>query len=407
MQCQRNPTMGKSKLPLEGIKVLDLTTSYAGPFCTMFLGDMGAEIVKIEEPKQGDDSRYWGPPFYKGASPWYLSANRNKRSISLNIRDPKGLEILKQLIQKSDVFVVSLALKALEKLGLSYESQRELNPGLIYCSITGFGHTGPYRYRLCYDLISEGVGGVMGVTGDNDNPEKVGTAAGDILAAHQACFAIVSCLYRRTFTGQGDFIDICLVDSVVSFVTPRVVSYLSTGELPRPDANRSSPIAIYQPIQTKDGYLNMGIGNDRIWERACKLLGLEELLGVEAYKTNKSRKIHRSEIVSRIEEVLRTKDTQYWFEYLSENGVPCGPINYIDNVVEDPHIRSRGMFFNLEDEELGTVPQVGSPWKLGQTREKTHKAPPRVGEHDEEVYREWLGMDPEDLERLRKSEIIR
>jgi crotonobetainyl-CoA:carnitine CoA-transferase CaiB-like acyl-CoA transferase len=151
----------------------------------------------------------------------------------------------------------------------------------------------------------------------------------------------------------------------------------------------------------------MGIGNDRIWERTCKLLGLEELLGVEAYKTNENRKIHRSEIVSRLEEVLRTKDTQYWFEYLSENGVPCGPINYIDNVVEDPHIRSRGMFFNLEDEELGTVPQVGSPWKLGQTREKTHKAPPRVGEHDEEVYREWLGMDPEDLERLRKSEIIR
>jgi len=399
--------MEKSNLPLAGIRILDLTTSYAGPFCTMFLADMGADVVKIEEPKMGDDSRYWGPPFFKDVSPWFLSTNRNKRSISLNIREPRGLEILKALAQKTDVFVTSLTTKALEKLGLSYENLRTSNPELIYCSITGFGHTGPYKYRPCYDLISEGIGGVMGVTGDNDHPEKVGTAAGDILAAHQACFAIVSCLYRRTFTGLGDFIDVCLVDSIVSFVTPRIVSYLSTGELPRPDANRSSPIAIYQPLQTKDGYLNMGIGNDRIWERVCKFLDIEELLEVEAYKTNESRKIHRSEIVARLEEVLRTRDTQYWFEYLSENGVPCGPINYLDDVVEDPHIRSREMVFDLEDDQLGMVPQVGPPWKLTETRAKSHKAPPRIGEHDGEVYGEWLDMQPGDLEELRKSKIIR
>jgi crotonobetainyl-CoA:carnitine CoA-transferase CaiB-like acyl-CoA transferase len=399
--------MEKSRLPLEGIRILDLTTSYAGPFCTMFLADMGADVVKIEEPTKGDDSRYWGPPFYKGASPWYLSTNRNKRSISLNIREPRGMEILKRLIEKTDVFVMSLTLKALEKLDLSYQTLRELNPGLIYCSITGFGHTGPYRYRPCYDLISEGVGGIMGVTGDNDHPEKVGTAAGDILAAHQACFAIVCCLYRRSFTGQGDFIDISLVDSIVSFVTPRVVSYLSTGELPRPDANRTSPIAIYQPLQTKDGHLNMGIGNDRIWERVCKLLGLEALLGVEKYQTNESRKNHRQEIVSRLEKVLRTRDTLYWFEHLSENGVPCGPINYVDRVVEDPHIRSRGMVFSVEDKQLGAVPQVGSPWKLAQTEEKRHIPPPDVGEHDEEIYKEWLEMGPADLKTLRKDGIIR
>jgi CoA:oxalate CoA-transferase len=186
-----------------------------------------------------------------------------------------------------------------------------------------------------------------------------------------------------------------------------VVSYLSTGELPRPDANRSTPIAIYQPLQTKDGYLNMGIGNDRIWERVCKLLGIEELLETAAYKTNESRKNHRSQIVARLEEVLRTRDTQYWFEYLSENGVPCGPINFLDSVVEDPHIRSREMIFDLEDEKLGMVPQVGPPWKLTETQEKSHKAPPRVGEHDGEVYGEWLNMQPEDLEELRKSEIIK
>jgi len=384
----------KSKLPLEGIRVLDLTTSYSGPFCTMFLADMGADVVKIEEPQKGDDSRYWGPPFTeKGESPWFLSANRNKRSIALNIRQSDDMEILKKLIQKADVFVVSLSLKALEKLNLSYEKVKPLNPGLIYCSVTGFGQTGPYRNRLCYDLISEGIGGIMGVTGDNDQPEKVGTAAGDILAAHHACFAIASCLYRRTFTGVGDFVDVNLVESVLSFVTPRIVSYLSTGELPMPDANRSTPIAIYQPMRTKDGYLNMGIGNDRIWERVCKLLGLDALLQVDAYKTNESRKIHRAEIVEQLENVLVSKETQYWFEYLSENGVPCGPIYYLNQVVEDPHIRSRKAVYYIEDDDLGKIPQVTSPWKLTQTQENAPRLPPKIGEHNMEVYQQWLGWE--------------
>ena len=386
--------MEKSKLPLEGIRVLDLTTSYSGPFCTMFLADMGADVVKIEEPQKGDDSRYWGPPFTgKGESPWFLSANRNKRSIALNIRQPDDMEILKKLIQKADVFVVSLSLKALEKLNLSYEEVKPLNPGLIYCSVTGFGQTGPYRNRLCYDLISEGIGGIMGVTGDNDHPEKVGTAAGDILAAHHACFAIASCLYRRTFTGVGDFVDVNLVESILSFVTPRIVSYLSTGELPLPDANRSTPIAIYQPVRTKDGYLNMGIGNDRIWERTCKLLGLDELLQVDAYRTNESRKIRRAEIVEQLEKVLVTKETMYWFEYLSENGVPCGPIYYLNQVVEDPHIRFRKAIYYLEDDDLGKIPQVTAPWKLTQTQENVPRLPPKIGEHNMEVYQQWLGWE--------------
>jgi formyl-CoA transferase len=399
--------MEKARLPFEGVKVLDLTTSYAGPFCTMFLGDMGADVVKVEEPVRGDDSRYWGPPFYKGASPWYLSTNRNKRSISLNIREPEGLEILKRLLGETDVFVVSLSLKALERLGISYERARELNPGLIYCSITGFGQTGPYRERLCYDLISEGIGGIMSVTGDNNHPEKVGTAAGDILAAHHACFTIASCLYRRTFTGHGDFVDVCLVDSILSFVTPRMVSYLATDELPQPDANRSSPIAIYQPLRTKDGHLNVGIGNDRLFERACKLLGVEELLEAEEYKTNESRKINRAGIIKRFEEVLVTKETHYWFEYLSENGVPCGPIYYLDEVAADPHIRSRDMIFQVDDDELGKVPQVADPWKLTGTKKKQHRPPPKIGEHDDQVYSEWLGLVSEDLNGLRKSGIIR
>jgi formyl-CoA transferase len=399
--------MQEQKLPLEGIKVLDLTTSYAGPFCTMFLADMGADVVKVEEPERGDDSRSWGPPFLKGASPWYLSTNRNKRSISLNVRTSGGIGLLKQFLQRVDVFVVSLSLRALEKLEISYETVSARNPGLIYCSITGFGQTGPYRERLCYDLISEGIGGIMSVTGDNDHPEKVGTAAGDILAAHQACFAITSCLYRRTQTGLGDFVDVCLVDSIVSFVTPRMVSYLATGELPRPDANRSSPIAIYQPLRTRDGHLNVGIGNDRIWKRICTLLGLEELLEVERYRTNELRKIHREEIIELLEEVLVTQDTQYWFEYLSEKAVPCGPIYYLDQVAEDPHVQSRGMIFHGDDRELGPVPQVSHPWKLTRSQERAHRPPPRIGEHDEEVYRDWLGLGAEDIEGLRRSKVIR
>jgi formyl-CoA transferase len=373
----------------------------------MFLGDMGAEVIKVEEPSMGDDSRTWGPPLFKGVSPWFLSTNRNKKSISLNIRSPQGRDILEKLIQKVDVFIVSLGLKALEKLDISYEKVSETNPGLVYCSITGFGQTGPYRERLCYDLIAEGIGGIMSVTGDNDHPEKVGTAAGDILAAHQACFTIVSCLYRRNMTGLGDFVDVCLVDSIISFVAPRVVSYVATGELPRPDANRTSPIAIYQPLRTKDSYLNVGIGNDRLFKRMCELLELEELLEVDRYSTNENRKIHRSELVEQFEKVLTTKETKYWFEYLSENGVACGPIYYLDEVVEDPHIKSRGMIFQVDHDELGKVPQVAPPWKLGHSEEKKHQPPPKIGEHDEEVYGEMLGLGPEDLDELRKSKVIR
>ncbi|GAG51224.1 unnamed protein product, partial [marine sediment metagenome] len=186
-----------------------------------------------------------------------------------------------------------------------------------------------------------------------------------------------------------------------------VVSYLSTGELPRPDANRTTPIAVYQPVRTKDGYMNMAIGNNRIWERVCKLLGLEELLDMDAYKTNESRKIHRSEIVDRLEEVLGTKETQYWFEYLSEQGVPCGPINYLNQVAEDPHIQSKNTIFNVHDDELGSIPQVAPPWKLVQSQEKEHKPPPRIGEHDEEVYGELLGLGPKDIQELRRDKIIR
>jgi len=400
--------MEKQKLPLEGVRVLDLTGSYAGPFCTMFLGDLGADVVKVEEPKRGDDIRHWGGEhLFKGINPWYLSANRNKRGLSLNIREPKGFEVLKQLIQKADVFMVSMSLKALERLNLSYEMVRELNPKVIYCSLSGYGQTGPYRYRPCYDLISEGVGGIMGVTGDNDHPEKIGTPAGDILAAHIACIPILACLYRRTFTGLGDFVDVCLVDSVVSFVSPKLVSHLATGEMFEPDANRSTPICVYQPVRTKDGYLNMGIGNDRIWERVKELLGLGEEFQGDKYSNNEGRRRHRDEIVAGIEKVLMTREKMYWFDYLAENGVPCGPIYYLHEVAQDPHIKARGIISYIEDDELGPIPQVGPPWKLSQTAKSTHRRPPEIGEHDEEVYGEWLDLGPEALKELRNSKIIK
>ena len=398
----------KQDLPLRGIRVLDITYSYSGPFCTMFLADMGAEVIKVEEPQRGDDSRYWGPPFApSGVSPWFWSANRSKKSIGVNMQDQRGLELLKKLITKVDVLVISLGIKALRKLGLTYEEMAALNPGLVYCSITGFGHNGPYKNRLAYDLVSEGVGGVMGVTGDNGRPEKVGTAAGDILAAHQACYAIACCLFRRTFTGQGDFLDICLVDSIISFITPRMVTYLASGELARPDANRSSPIAIYQPIPTRDGYLNVGIGNDRIWQRACKLLGLEDMLQDEKYKTNQDRRNNRTDIVSRLEEVLKTNDTQYWFDYLSEGGVPCGPIYFLEQVVEDPQVQARGMTFELQDPQQGSIPQVAPPWKLAGTKEPEFGVPPEIGAHSQEVFQSLLGMDAAILDRLRGDGVIK
>lgn len=394
--------MGNSEMPLKGIKVLDLTMSYAGPFCTMLLSDMGADVVKVEPPARGDDSRHWGPPFTEqGESPWFLSVNRNKRSITLDINQADDRATLQKLIKKADVFVLSLGLKTLQKYDLIYEKVKQHNPSIIYCSITGFGQSGPYKNRPCYDLISEGIGGIMSVTGRDNEPEKVGTAAGDILAAHNACFAIVCCLYRRTFTGEGEYIDANLVESVMSFITPRIVSYMSTGVLPVPDSNRSTPIALYQPLRTKDGYLNVAIGNDKIWERVCKLLGFEEFLELDAYKTNADRREHRLEIIESFEKVLMTQDAQYWFEYLSEKGVPCGPIYYINQLVEDPHVKHRKTVYHIQSNEGGEVPQVRAPWKLGETRESSPRVPPRLGEHNREVYEEWLSGSGQ---RLHKEE---
>ena len=398
----------KQPQPLKGIRVLDLTYSYSGPFCTMFLADMGAEVIKVEEPRRGDDSRYWGPPFAaNGISPWFWSVNRSKKSIAINMQDQRGLDIVKNLVPKVDVLVVSLGVKAMAKLGLTYYEMSTLNPGLIYCSITGFGNDGPYKNRLAYDLVSEGIGGIMSVTGDNNEPQKVGTAAGDILAAHQACFAIACCLHRRNATGKGEFLDICLVDSIISFVTPRMVTYLATGEVPQPDANRSSPIAIYQPIPTKDSYLNMGIGNDRIWSRACKLLGLEDLLEHEDYQSNESRRAHREEIVTRLSAVLQTRETRYWFEYLSEGGVPCGPIYYLDQVASDPQVQFRRMLFELDGGPQGRVPQVAPPWKLGNTEEPEYGVPPEIGADTQKVLSKLLEMDAAVLEELRSERVIK
>lgn len=388
--------------------MLDLTGSYAGPFCTMLLGDLGAEVVKVEEPERGDDIRQWGGDHsFKGINPWYLSANRNKKGLSLDIKNPQGLEILRSLIRNADVFIVAMTLGALEKLDVSYEQMSSLNPGLVYCTLTGFGMDGPYRNRPCYDLIAEGVGGIMGITGSNNRPEKVGTPAGDILAAHMACISILSCLYRRAATGRGELIDVSLLDSVVSFVTPKLVSYMATGETFRPDSNECTPICLYQPVRTKDGYLNLGIGNDRIWARVKQLLDLETMFAGAEYKDNESRRRNRANLIAGIERVLLNKETKYWFDFLSENGVPCGPIYSLQEVAEDPHVNSRKMVFSIEDKELGAIPQVGTPWKLVSTVDRKHERPPDIGEHDEEIYKEWLGFGTEKIDELRRARIIR
>ncbi|MGO8912740.1 MAG: CaiB/BaiF CoA transferase family protein [Bradyrhizobium sp.] len=400
--------MTKQRLPLQGIRVLDMTGSYAGPFCTMFLGDLGAEVVKVEEPERGDDIRQWGGDhLFKGINPWYLSANRNKKGLSLDIKNPQGREILQSLIKKADVFIVAMTVKALERLNISYEEMSALNQGLVYCTVTGYGMNGPYRNRPCYDLIAEGVGGIMGITGNNNKPEKVGTPAGDILTAHMACISILSCLYRRAFTGRGELIDVCLLDSVVSFVTPKLVSYMATGEKFSPDSNECTPICLYQPLKTRDGYLNLGIGNDRIWERVKKLLKLEDVFSGDEYKNNENRRRNRANLIAGIEQVLTKRETQYWFDFLSENGVPCGPIYSLQEVAEDPHIVARGMVFSIGDEELGEIPQVGTPWKLVGTEEKKHERPPNIGEHDEKIYEEWLGFGQNELSELRRRKIIR
>jgi crotonobetainyl-CoA:carnitine CoA-transferase CaiB-like acyl-CoA transferase len=371
---------------LAGVRVLDLTSSVAGPSATWLLGDMGAEVVKVERPANGDDVRSWGPPFLDGESLWFTSVNRNKKSVLLDYADPAGLALLYALAAEADIVVANMPVRAAKKLKIDAATLRARDPALIYVSITGFGLEGDRADWTCYDLIAEGYSGIMDLTGPAGAPaQKVGAPAADMLAGQDAAFAAVSALYARTRTGQGCVLDVALVDSMTRFSTCRIVPYLASGDAPTRTGGTDSVIAIYQSFDTADLPMTLAIGNDNIWRRFWEAVGQTDMLEQPGLSSNAERRARRAEIVGVIAAILVKKPREEWLALFRANRIPAGPINSIPEVVQDEGLISRGTLYRLRGADGRVVPQVGTGILLNGEPNVARRAPPLLGEHTDEV----------------------
>jgi formyl-CoA transferase len=393
---------------LEGVQVLDLSRVLAGPYCTMMLGDLGADIIKIEAPESGDDTRHWGPPFTKtGESAYFLCVNRNKRSMTLNLKSDQGIQILKELIQKSDVLVENFKVDTLDKWGLSYETLQQLRPGLIYCSITGYGYTGPYRNLPGYDFIIQAQGGVMSITGPEEGePYKVGVAIADITAGLFACNAILAALYDQQRSSRGQRIDISLLDSQIAWLANVGSNYLISGEKTTRYGNAHPNIVPYQTFKARDGYFALGIGNDSQWKQFCEKVDINEWAEDDRFTTNEKRVENRRILIPLLEELFSLDEISHWLCILSEAGVPCGPINSIEQAFDDPQVQAREMVINVAHHNSGMIKMVASPLKIPTAPVEVRLPPPLLGEHTEQILSGLLGYDQKTLEELRIAQVI-
>lgn len=393
--------------PLAGFRVLDLSRVLAGPYCTMLLGDLGAEVIKVERPGAGDDTRAWGPPFAAGESAYYLCANRNKKSITVNLKSADGQEIIRRLACVSDVLVENFKVGELAQLGLGYERLRELNPELVYCSITGYGQSGPDKDLPGYDFIIQGRGGVMSITGAPDGePMKVGVAIVDITAGLFAASAIQAALLARARTGRGQAIDIALLDAQVAWLANVASNYLVSGRPPGRFGNAHPTIVPYQTFQARDGSFCLAVGNDGQWRELCRVLGCPALADDPRFATNPARVQHRDVLVPALQEIFLTKDVNYWLRELTPAGVPCGPVQTIDQVFADHQVLARDMVWTVPHPTAGTVRLPGSPLKLSETPVTCRTPPPLLGEHTDQVLTSLLGYAPQEIARLRAEGAI-
>lgn len=377
--------------PLHGIRVLDLSRVLAGPYCTMVLGDLGADVIKVESP-DGDETRAWGPPFTNGESAYYLCVNRNKRSIVVDFKTDEGRKILQELVKQSDVLVENFRPGTLARFSLDYESASKANPNLIYCSITGFGQTGPLRDRPGYDFMIQGMGGLMSITGVPDGePMKVGVAVTDLFAGQNAVIAILAALQARTQTGKGQHLDISLFDSQVAMLANIASNYLVSGNLPKRYGNAHANIVPYQSFQASDAWFVLAVGNDRQFEKLCEVISKREVASDVRFRLNAERVKHREELIPILKPVFLTKTSGEWLSMLENAGIPCGPINSLDKVFSMPQVEARQMLIHIEHPEIEDLRLVGSPLKFSDTPVDFRLPPPRLGEHTEEVLKELFG----------------
>lgn len=399
--------------PLEGIRVVDLTRILAGPSCTQILGDLGADVIKIEMPGSGDDTRRWGPPFWtddKGEttneSAYFSCANRNKRSMTVNISAPEGQQLLRQLISKADVLVENFKFGGLAKYGLAYDDLKESNPGLVYCSITGFGHTGPYAKRPGYDVLMQGMGGMMSVTGAADGePQKCGVPISDLMAGMYAAVSINAALRHREVTGRGQAVDIGMLDTTVAMMTNQALNYLATEEVPPRLGNEHPNIAPYQVFPTADGNIIVACGSEQQFQRLCEIMERTDIPEDPRFNVNKQRLAHREELVEVLTPIFTAKPSRYWLETLEKHSISCGPINNLEQTFADPHVQARGMRIEMAHPATGTRPLalVASPIRLSETAVEYRHAPPELGQHTDEVLKDVLGMDAADIAKLREA----
>ena len=393
--------------PLDGVIVLDLTRVLSGPYCTMLLADMGARVIKVEQPGRGDDTRGWGPPFVQGESAYFLSINRNKESVTVDFKHPEGHHLLESLIGRADVLVENFRPGTLERLGLGYGDLRPRFPRLIYGSISGFGQTGPRRAEPGYDAVVQAEGGLMSITGDADGPPyRLGVAIADIVAGMFAAYGVALALLARERTGRGQLVDVGMLDAVVALLTYQAGIHFTTGAVPQRMGNRHPTIMPYETFEAADGDFVLAVGNDEQWRRFCDVAGLADLEADPRFATNRARLEQYNELRPRLAQAFKTKPRHAWLDLLSQAGIPCGSVRSIDHVLADPQLVSREMIAALEHPTLGPLKVLGVPTKLSDTPGAVRTPPPTLGQHTDHVLSELLKLSADDIQQLRQAGAI-
>jgi len=393
--------------PLVGIRVLDLTRILAGPYCTMMLGDMGAEIIKVENPDGGDDTRAWGPPFLNGVSTYFISINRNKKSVTLDLKKERGKALLASLIRASDVVVENFRPGTLEKLGFPWEEIHRLNPRAVFCSVSGFGQTGPRKSEPGFDVVIQGEGGVMSLTGEPDGPPaKVGASVADITAGMLAANGILLALFHRERTGEGQMVDVGMLDGQVALLTYHATGFFATGKVPPRRGNRHPSITPYETYKCRDGYFNLGVGNDSLWRRFCDAMSLTDIKQDPRFAVNADRVGHREALQAILDPFFAARDLQPTLAALRKAGVPCGPINTLDQVFAEPQVLAREMVVEVDVPQAGRTKVTGVPIKLSATPGAVRTPPPSLGQHTDEVLESVLKLDAVTRKKLRDEGVV-